>query len=248
MLRKSAFLLGASVLFLGAFLPEAQAVDPTDCCCQTCEGCPAGPEGDAGPVGDQGNAGPSGIQGGEGPQGSVGTQGATGPQGPCCPTSVGSQFASLYSNMDQTISASTGSNLPGGAVILENASPGTTSLINTSLASTTGEVIVNAAGTYRVFFSVEAGPDSMMAEDLSFSLFLDGVRVPGSTFSTLMSAPESPTVSHNITGEVYVAIGTGQKLKVASSSTSTINLSSASSGSTAPITSGSLDLLLVKAL
>src|SRR5579883_132058 len=164
MLKKSAFLLGTASLFLTPFLPQLQAVPATDCCCATCSGCPGGPTGNPGPTGVQGPAGDMGAQGLAGPQGIAGLQGVTGAVGPCCPTSVGSQYASLYSNMGQTIANSPGSNMPGGAVKFELPStPMATSLIDVSQASSTGVVTVNASGTFRVFFSVQASPTSEMA-------------------------------------------------------------------------------------
>ncbi len=246
MLKKSAFLLGAASLFLTAFLPQAQAVTPTDCCCDSCTGCPAGPQGPQGSVGIAGPTGNAGPQGAVGPQGSPGPQGPTGPVGPCCVTAVGSQFANLYSNMNQAIAASTGSDLPGGAVHFEAASAGTTALIDTSMANTTGGVKINAGGIYRVFYTVEAAATTPMSgEALSFSLFLNGVLVPGSTSSTLLTTISG---ANSMSGEVFITINAGQTLQLASSSTVPMTLTSTSSGATSPVTSGSLDILLMQPL
>lgn len=247
MLKKSAFLLGTVTLFLTAF-EQAQAVPASDCCCGTCT-CPPGLQGPAGPVGSAGNRGLIGLPGVIGPQGPAGPQGTVGPVGPCCPGTVGSQFANLYSNLDQTITPSLGTNLPGSAVLFETASAGTTSLIDTSMAGVTGEVTVNAGGIYRVLFTVEESSVTPNPGDtLAFSLFLDGVIVPGSTFSTILFAPQGDDISYNVSGEVFVAINAGQTLTLASSSTVPMALTSVSTGATSPITSASLDLLLMQAL
>jgi len=244
MLKKFAFLSGSAILF---FQPLVQAVAPTDCCCSSCM-CPAGTTGPQGPLGATGNAGPLGLQGAIGPQGAPGTQGVAGPVGPCCPTTVGSQFANVYSNMFQSLAASGAMNAAGGAVLLELSSPGTTSLIDTSSAGTTGEISVNGTGVYRVFYSVQASTTTPAnGEALAVSLFLDDVIVSGSTASTLLVMPAG-VIGYNITGEVYVSITAGQKLKLASSSAMTMTLISSSTGSTSPVNSASLDILLIEAL
>lgn len=247
MLKNSAFLLGTMTLFLTAFQSDVQAA--AGCCCDSCV-CPPGPQGSVGPQGSQGPQGPTGIQGATGPAGPQGIQGTVGPQGPCCPTSFAGQYVSLYSNTDQMIVASPGMSMPGGAVTLEAASAGPTALIDTSMAATTGEVTLNASGIYKISYSVQALATSFTAPvvSLSYSLFLDGTYVPGSTFSTLLFSAMSDTTGYNIAGEAYVTVMAGQTLQLASSSTDTMNLISVSSGSTAPISSASMDIVLIKAL
>jgi hypothetical protein len=148
--------------------------------------------------------------------------------------------------MNQAIAASTGSDLPGGAVHFEAASAGTTALIDTSMANTTGGVKINAGGIYRVFYTVEAAATTPMSgEALSFSLFLNGVLVPGSTSSTLLTTISG---ANSMSGEVFITINAGQTLQLASSSTVPMTLTSTSSGATSPVTSGSLDILLMQPL
>jgi hypothetical protein len=118
------------------------------------------------------------------------------------------------------------------------------------MAATTGAVTFNAAGIYKVSYSVQATPTSMMGSPISlaFSLFLNGTYVSGSTFAGLLSMPISETIGYNICGEVYVTIAAGQTLTLASSSVDTMQLTSVSAGSTAPVSSASMDIVLIQAM
>ena len=245
MLKNSAFLLGALSLFLTAVQTDVQA----GCCCDNCV-CPAGSPGPVGPQGPQGPVGATGPQGLTGPAGAQGVQGIMGPTGPCCPTTFAGQFANLYSNMDQSLAASTGMSMPGGVVKFEHVSSGATSLIDTSMAASTGAITVNASGIYKISYSVQAQATSFTASQVSlaFSLFLNGAYVPGSTFSTVLFSAMSDPTGYNVDGEVYVTIMAGQTIELASSSTDTMSLTSSSTGSTAPISSASMDIVLVQSL
>ncbi len=248
MLNRSAFLLGTAALFLMALESEGQA-QTAGCCCTDCI-CPLGPQGPAGPQGPQGPAGTQGPQGIAGPAGPQGIQGQVGPQGPCCPTTFAGQFANLFSNLDQSLSPSLGANVAGGVVLFENVRAGATALIDTSLAGATGVITVHANGIYKVSYTVQAVTTSVIAPVVTaaVSLFVNNVYVPGSTFSVINFTAPDDTIGSPISGEVYVTLTAGQNIRLANSSLDIIALTSTSTGSTAAITSASLDILLIKAI
>lgn len=62
---------------------------------------PAGPEGRVGPVGPVGPQGPQGAQGAQGPAGNRGVKGDTGPMGPRGPKGSITEFAELFSDIEE---------------------------------------------------------------------------------------------------------------------------------------------------
>lgn len=104
-------------------------------------------------------------------QGPPGPQGPAGPPGPVLAT-----FISLYALGQQTI--------PAGAPILFDAVSAQNGLIVWPGANN-GEIIVSAAGTYRITFGIQP------FFSVRVSLRVNGVNVPGGTLNIDLSIPFS---------------------------------------------------------
>jgi Collagen triple helix repeat (20 copies) len=226
-------LLGAISTFLLSFQPQAQAQNE-GCCCTRCV-CPSGPQGPAGPQGTQGVPGPQGNQGNVGPQGIQGVMGPVGPQGPCCQLPGGSTtVANVYSVLDQSIPS-------GGVVLFEAANVVSVSDFDVSLAPTTGAVTFLTTGVYHISWTVEGQltpPFPAPVPAWSFTLYLDGAPIPGSTFSSFTLFPDEATTT--AAGTVIVSVAAGQVLTLQSSSTLPVSIVSTIPGSLLPETSSSI--------
>ena len=158
---------------------------------------PAGPRGAIGPQGPQGPVGPTGATGATGPQGPVGpigATGATGPQGPVGPTGatgaigpqgpVGPTGATgatgpqgipgtndiIYAGSNTTQTVASNSIIP---IVQLGATPGSTSTVSTD------GVNLASAGTYLVSY----GSNGSVVGNLVFSLYQDGVALPGESIT-----------------------------------------------------------------
>lgn len=227
------YLLLSAISACSFFFPQQAQTQNAGCCCQDCI-CPPGAQGPVGPQGSQGPVGPQGLQGVPGPQGAQGIQGTTGAQGPCCPGSSSSTLGTnVYSVMDQSI--------PSNGVVLFESANVSSSAFNISLAPTTGQIAFLATGIYRISWTVEGQltpPFPAPVPAWSFTLFLDGSPVPGSTFSSFTLFPDEATST--AAGTVIIAVTAGQVLTLQSSSTLPVSIISTIPGSLFPETSASI--------
>ena len=224
-----------------------------DCGC----GGPIGPMGLGGPQGPQGVDGLQGVPGQTGAQGPVGAvgpmglQGLQGPKGDCVecnngPVKAANEYAQVYSSNAQTLAASTGTNLPGQAVLLEKTIVSTPN-IDVSAAGTTGAITVNLAGWYDVAsgMSGSLNPIPSPLPVWTLSLFVNGVYVPGSTFANTPISPEQQ--SNEIVADVFMHLNVGDKLTLASTSTAPIQLTAPTLGTNAATNSAYLKIQLLSA-
>lgn len=163
---------------------------------------------------------------------------------PCpCPDP---EFAEVYSNLTQDLSASPGLNLAGQVVILEN-TIFATSNIDVSQASVNGKIIVNKAGWYDVYTGLcgSLNPISSPLPVWTLSLFRNNVIVPGSTFANMTLSPEQK--ANEIVADVFVHLDKGDILELANTSVSNVVLTAPSLGTNAQTNSAYLKLILLKA-
>lgn len=234
-MKKRLFLLAALSM---AFL-NSSAFSAETCCCTDCD-CPPGAPGFQGPPGTGGPQGITGIRGSTGssgltgPQGTTGLTGGTGPAGPCCPTGNTKSVLNIFSVIDQVIPS-------GDVVLFQNVNAITAVDYDISQASTTGEITFLRSGTFTLTFSLEGGLTSPFPDPVpawSFSLYLDGVPVPGSCFSSFTLFPAES--NRPVIGSVIVSVAAGQVLRVQNTSTLEVTLVSTLFGSTLPIISAAL--------
>lgn len=164
-----------------------------------------------------------------------GAQGPTGPQGPCCQTPGGARsVANVYSVLDQ--------DTPSGAVVLfQNTNPITAADYDTSLMGTTGQITFLKTGIYHIGWTIEGQltpPFPAPVPAWSFSLYLDGVPVPGSCFSSFTLFPDEATTT--AAGTVIIAVAAGQVLTLQSTETLPVSIISSIPRSTIPETSASI--------
>lgn len=212
---------------------------------------PMGPVGAMGPVGQtglQGQPGQNGATGPIGPQGSQGSQGIQGIPGTCveCPCDCSDEFAEAYSQLPQQLTASTGPNLAGGVVKLENLIVATAH-IDASQAATLGQFKINLAGWYDVAAGMTGtlNPIPAPLPVWTLSLFLNGIIVPGSTFSNVPLSPAQ--ASNEITADTYVYCNVGDILTLANTSTADVFLSAPTLGTFAQTNSAYLKVELLRA-
>lgn len=220
---------------------------------------PVGPVGPAGPVGPQGVPGQNGLQGQPGQNGQNGAQGAVGPQGPqglqglqgipgdCvqCESKADVEFAEAYSQLPQELSPSLLTNMPGGVVLLENLIVATTN-IDASQAGSLGKFIINKAGWYDVAAGMTGtlNPIPAPLPVWTLSLFLNGVIVPGSTFSNIPLSPAQG--SNEITADTFIYCNVGDVLTLANTSTAPVFLSAPTLGTNAQTNSAYLKIQLLR--
>ncbi len=226
--------LSALSACLFCFQPQTQA-QPAGCCCTDCV-CPPGTPGAQGPQGPQGIAGPTGTQGLTGPQGAQGIQGtpgATGPQGPCCGTTGTTSAVNVYSLIDQAI--------PSAGIVLFEQANVTSGNYDISTTPTNGEITVLTAGIYRLSWTVEGQltpPFPAPVPAWSFTLYANGVPIPGSTFSSFTLFPDEATST--AAGTVIVSLTAGTVLTLQSSASLPVSIISTIPGSLLPETSASI--------
>lgn len=205
--------------------------------------------------GAQGIQGPVGLQGPMGPMGPVGPQGVSGQQGipgqnckcephhhKCCEP----EFAEVFSEINQNIPASPGTNLAGGTVLFEK-SIFSTSNIDISMVASNGQIKINKSGWYDVSFGVCAAlnPIPSPLPVWTFSIFKNSVLVDGSTFACMTISPEQKV--NVINYDVYVHFTAGDIFTLSSTSTSTLLLTSPALGSVTTVDSAYLKVVLLKA-
>jgi hypothetical protein len=222
---------------------------------------PAGPAGAPGPVGPQGIPGANGLQGQPGQPGQNGSQGPMGPQGAqglqglqgvpgdcvqCESKDHDTEFAEAYSQLPQELLNSPGANMPGGVVLLENLIVATAN-IDASQAASFGKFVINKAGWYDVAAGMTGtlNPIPAPLPVWTLSLFLNGVIVPGSTFSNIPLSPAQG--SNEITADTYVYCNVGDVLTLANTSTANVFLSAPSLGTNAQTNSAYLKIQLLRA-
>ena len=214
-------------------------------CCE-CPECPQGPQGIQGVEGLQGVSGQNGSTGAQGPAGSQGVQGAIGPQGPAGDSGK-AEYAEVYSNNAQSLSVSPGANQAGGVTLFENTIVATSG-IDVSQAATTGDVTVNVTGWYDIATG-SCGSLNPLPSPLpcwTLSLFKNGVIVPGSTIAQQVVSPEEQ--ANEISADVFVHIVAGDVLRLASTSTNVVVLSSPTLGTNATVGSCYMKLTLMQAV
>ena len=217
--------------------------------CKCCDGA-MGPQGVPGPQGIQGLQGIPGMQGAQGIAGPVGPQGVQGIPGDCVncggDSSGTPEFAEVYSSMNQTLSASTGPNLPGQVCLLEKTIYATAN-INVSAAAISGQIVINKAGWYDVATGICAAlnPIPSPIPVWTLSLFVNGVLVPGSTFANMTISPEQK--SNEIVADVFVHFNVGDVLTLCNTSTNVINVTAPTLGTNAQPNSAYLKITLLKA-
>lgn len=221
---------------------------------------PQGLAGPAGPVGPQGIPGQNGVQGQpgqngqNGPQGPMGPQGAQGLQGlqgvpgDCvqCEGEDNNEFCEVYSQMSQQLAASVAPNQAGGTVLFENTIVSTAN-IDASLALSAGKVKINLAGWYDVAAGMTGllNPIPAPLPVWTLSLFLNGVIVPGSTFSNLPLSPAQ--ASNEITADTFIYCNVGDVLTLANTSDAVVSLSAPTLGTFAQTNSAYMKLILLRA-
>ncbi len=221
------------------------------CCGCTGPQGPQGLQGIQGPQGHDGAQGPQGAQGNQGPLGPMGLQGQQGLQGipgDCvkCPCECNEEFAEVYSNLTQNLTASSGLNAPGQLCLFEK-SIYATSNIDISMAGINGQIKVNLAGWYDISTGV-CGALNPIASPLpvwTMSLFVNGVIVPASTFANMTLSPEQK--ANEVVTDVFVHLSAGDVISLANTSTSPLSLTSVTLGTNAIPNSAVLKIKLLKA-
>jgi len=228
------------------FFTNKLSAQQSSCCCTDCV-CPPGAQGIqgiqgvAGPQGVPGIPGPLGSVGSIGPQGPQGVQGpigAIGPQGPCCPFST--SFGQAFSSTDQLAI------VPGEAVLMENVNISTMA-IDFSMTPSTGEVTINKTGIYSiefVFHGQLSAPFPAPVPAWSLSLFKNNVLLPGATFGNFTLSPDE--VYSHTGGPTLVSITAGDVIKIVNTSTMPVDKIATALGSSVPVTSCGLTILLVQ--
>lgn len=217
-----------------------------------------GQQGIQGIQGEMGNTGPQGQPGNcvncPGEKGDIGPAGPAGPKGdkgdngvcPECPdlSKIMPEFAEVYSNLNQILTASPGVNLAGQNAILENTVFATPN-IDVSQAGITGIITVNRAGWYDVATGLcgSLNPIGSPLPVWTLSLFRNGVIVPGSTFSNMTLSPEQKATE--IVADVYVHFDVGDTLQLSNTSISPIELTAPVFGSNAVANSAYLKINLL---
>lgn len=206
---------------------------------------PQGPKGDNGTQGSQGPQGPQGIMGPEGPQGLQGTPGICNcedcPDRPCDCCEV---YANVYSIVDQSLGVF-GS--PNDFAKFEQQNV-VSSDIDTSMANISGEIGIMKTGIYEIAYYVEASltpPFPAPVPSWAFSLFKNGVQIPGSSFGGFNQSPDDDI--ENASGAVIINVNSGDKISLRNiGTTQGVNLKSMHPELAFPVTCASLNINCVK--
>lgn len=214
------------------------------CCCQDCV-CPPGPQG---PQGPQGSIGSTGATGATGPQGIAGSTGATGAQGPQGPQGIPgtcslatTTFANVYSNASQAIG-----NL--GAALFEGVNAVSADM-DISAAGTTGAIAFQTAGYYEIYYDIDAvlqNPFLFPVPVWTFSLYHNGVVIPGSTQPGITESPND--IVSNTSGRVIIAIAAGDIIQLVNTSTNPVTTVGTPFGSIVPAASATLSIVRISSL
>lgn len=171
--------------------------------------------------------------------------GGSKPPVPPIPCKNSTEYAEVYSTQAQTLSPSTGVNLPGQVCLLENTII-TTANIDVSQAKTTGVITFNKSGWYDVATGIcgALNPVPTPLPVWTLSLFKNGILVPGSTFANLTISPTQQ--ANEIVADVYVHFNKGDKLTLNSTSTLPVFLSSPTLGTNARPSSAYMKISLLQ--
>jgi len=172
--------------------------------------------------------------------------GGEGPQPDCHCKDQENEFAEAFSSLSQTISPSSGSNAPGGSIQFEVTKYASKHLDLSGVGSS-GQITVNLAGWYDVAAGMTGtlNPIPAPLPVFTFSLFQNGVIVPGSTFSNVPLSPAQ--TSNEITADTYMHFNKGDVLTIASTSSAPVYLSAPKIGTTAQTNSAYIKIQLLKA-
>jgi hypothetical protein len=158
------------------------------------------------------------------------------------------EFAEVYSNANQLLTASVAPNAPGQTVLLEKTIFSTPN-IDVSTAASNGQVKVNKAGWYDIATGICAAlnPISSPLPVWSLSLFVNGTIVPGSTFANMTLSPSQ--LANEIVADVFVHLNAGDIVTLANTSVSPIQLNApgVSQGSNAQANSAYMKIILLQA-
>ncbi len=139
--------------------------------------------------------GPTGATGARGP---IGPQGPQGPQGAQGPAGVTSTNNSIYAGTNTTQTVTAGSIIP---ISLITASPTTTMSVSANAVN------IPESGTYLVSYFIDG---SVGSDELSLSLYQNGVQVPGEeiTLENTASADTSgsKTILLNVTAPATLSL------------------------------------------
>lgn len=162
------------------------------------------------------------------------------------PDHMAVEFAEAYSSQSQQLAASPGANLPGDVVKLENLIVSTAN-IDTSVVASQGKFIINLAGWYDVAAGMTGtlNPIPSPLPVWTMSLFLNGVIVPGSTFSNVPLSPAQ--VSNEITADTFIYCNKGDMLTLANTSTAPVFLQAPTLGTNAQTNSAYMKVVLLRA-
>ena len=156
------------------------------------------------------------------------------------------EFAEVYSITTQNLFPSPGPNQAGQVVTLEKTVFATAN-IDVSAAAVNGTIKIMKAGWYDVATGM-CGALNPIASPLpvwTLSLFLNGVIVPGSTFSNMTISPVQQ--ANEIVSDVFVHFNAGDVITLANTSTAAIQLTAPTLGTNAQTNSAYLKIVLLKA-
>lgn len=154
-----------------------------------------------------------GVVGPQGPTGATGAAGATGATGATGTAGGISDYAYVYNLTAQTVAIEADVPFDSNGLI----TPGFTHTPSSSVIS------INAAGVYKVIFSVSG------TESNQFALFLNGLEVPGTVYGSGAGTQQN-------TGQAIFAMGAGDSLTLRNhSSASAVGLASVIGGTQANV-------------
>lgn len=214
-----------------------------------CCGCSQGPQGVPGLQGDQGIQGVPGPQGIMGPQGVQGVQGLQGPAGKDCDNSNNqcvcpTAYCNVFSEVNQTLTAYT---TPNDSVKFETSNQ-VSAEFDISQANVNGEIKFLKSGIYAICYSIEANlqpPIPAPVPTWALSLFLNGARIPGSSFGGFNQSPDDDI--ENATGNCIVRVNANDLLKLRNISVNQgIMLKAIHAELAFPLTCASVDIRLIK--
>ncbi len=165
--------------------------------------------------------------------------GPPGPVGPCCP--VNGVFTGVYSLTAQTIP-------PGGNAILDLVAQ-TTSEFDLSQAGTTGVITILKSGIYFINWGVDgrlAPPYPSPVPAWSFAAYRNGVLLPGTSSGSFSITPDD--ICTHDSGLSIILLQAGDTVTLVNTSTKDFEATSNILGSTIPVASTRLNLILLTAL
>lgn len=173
-----------------------------------------GATGEAGPQGEQGAQGIQGEQGPEGesgPQGEQGEVGPTGPQG--IPGTIGVLgYGYIYSVTTQSVAVE-------APIVFGSTGP----VLGVTHAAGSSNIVVVAAGTYSITYSVSG------TEPNQFAIFVNGVAAASTVYGSGAGTQQN-------TGQAILALGAGNTITIVNhSSAAAIGLASVVGGTQANV-------------